>query len=455
MNISPPVDQKLITNKIKSFFKISSTKKSDFLFYIPPENDNYYQIGIVGIDMLYNISNATPKHAINIVHIHSCHSGAAHNYLNYVTGNLILCTYSKEDKITSEGISQKLYENRFQTQNLVDFISNNFHLLAAVNFKISYKLGNKVYSFALDSSKIANTNTVEVLVLFLDNEYNEFIKLYSILSNKYNKKFPEIFVDKLSHENKKFTENDLNETVSSVLELEISNNSSLECIENLLKFKNLDIKLSLIVAIKNNNVSVLNLLVNYNSSAIDGDILDRALYEASPKIIDILLKHYSDEINLIPLSFNKEIYKDNNIFESIFKHPNTNLELYIYSIIDKDNPQIAEMALKYYSGDLNFIDIYPIIDKAIYNKDYLSLFESILKHPNAKDLESYRVHYAIYKNNSQLTNIILKYYNIVNEEFYLKPDLEITNFNNNFQLPEKDIESISTVTTGEVTDYLE
>ncbi|HJD67265.1 MAG TPA: hypothetical protein LFV66_02205, partial [Rickettsia endosymbiont of Bembidion lapponicum] len=168
----PAVNQEKFLNKMKSFFRIHNEKKvkSDLMFKGAAGENESMQI------VLWRILLATfskSPEAVNIIHVHACHSGAAQNYLKSVPGNFVLCTYSKENKSTITEFSKILYENRFKTTNLIDFISDNFHLLASVNFKISYKFDKKISSFSLDSDKITNITDSEKLKLFLNKEYNK------------------------------------------------------------------------------------------------------------------------------------------------------------------------------------------------------------------------------------------------------------------------------------------
>lgn len=165
---------------------------------------------ILDIILLNKIQNNTAENQCNIVHIFSCHSGAAQHHLKDINGNIVLCTYSKAGDVSIVQLGQNNYDARIKNDSsLVEYIRDNFHLLAASDFSISYKLDNQIHNFSLSADKIKNMQSIEELPVFLHKEYEKFVKFYKNIHSEYHESYPEIFDLNIEAKPKAVTPTDL------------------------------------------------------------------------------------------------------------------------------------------------------------------------------------------------------------------------------------------------------
>ncbi|QQV75412.1 hypothetical protein H6P87_00968 [Rickettsia tillamookensis] len=243
---------------------------------------------VLDITLLNKIQNNTTENQCNIVHIFSCHSGAAQHHLDYVQGNMVLCTYNKAGDANIMQLAQNNYDARTKNDSsLIEYIRDNFHLLAASNFSISYKLDNQIHNFSLSADKIKNMKSIEELPAFLHKEYEAFVKFYKNIHSEYHESYPEIFNLNIETEPKELAQAELIRVFSRVLTLETYNFNkfSLSKIETMLNQKGLYTDSSISKAIEQGNNELLICLLKYDNTKISFSNLNNAIEKGDLAIL--------------------------------------------------------------------------------------------------------------------------------------------------------------------------
>ncbi|WP_016728285.1 hypothetical protein, partial [Rickettsia sibirica] len=302
--------------KIKSYFMPEPSYLSMSIF------SDEGTTSVLDITLLNKIQNNTIANQCNIVHIFSCHSGAAQHHLDWIQGNMVLCTYNKASDANIIQLAQNNYDAR--TQNdflLIEYIRDHFHLLVASDFSISYKLDDQIYSFSLSANKIKNMKSIAELPAFLHKEYKAFVKFYKNIHAQYHESYPEIFNLNIETKPKELTDDDLIRVFSRALTLETYNFNkfSLSKIETMLNQKGLYTDTSIGNAIEQGNSELLLCLLNYGNTKVSTYNLDKAIEKGDLAILKVVLEHSTTKIELYNL--NKAIEKgDLAILKAVLEH---------------------------------------------------------------------------------------------------------------------------------------
>ncbi|MFV9932589.1 MAG: hypothetical protein AB8V27_04625, partial [Rickettsia slovaca] len=279
--------------KIKSYFMPEPSYLSMSIF------SDEGTTSVLDITMLNKIQNNTIANQCNIVHIFSCHSGAAQHHLDWIQGNMVLCTYNKASDANIVRLAQNNYDAR--TKNdflLIEYIRDHFHLLVASDFSISYKLDDQIYSFSLSANKIKKMKSIAELPAFLHKEYKAFVKFYKNIHAKYHKSYPEIFNLNIETKPKELTYDDLIRVFSRALTLETYNFNklSLSKIETMLNQKGLYTDISIGNAIEQGNSELVMCLLNYGNTKVSNYNLDKAIEKGDLAILKAVLEHSTIKI---------------------------------------------------------------------------------------------------------------------------------------------------------------
>ncbi|HJD54931.1 MAG TPA: hypothetical protein LFW11_06375 [Rickettsia endosymbiont of Proechinophthirus fluctus] len=279
--------------KIKSYFMPEPSYLSISIF------SDEGTTPVLDITLLNKIQNNTTANQCNIVHIFSCHSGAAQHHLDWIQGNMVLCTYNKASDANIMRLAQNNYDAR--TKNdflLIEYIRDYFHLLVASDFSISYKLDDQIYSFSLSANKIKKMKSIAELPVFLHKEYKAFVKFYKNIHAKYHESYPEIFNLNIETKPKELTYDDLIRVFSRALTLETYyfNKFSLSKIETMLNQKGLYTDTSIGNAIEQGNSELLMCLLNYGNTKVSTYNLDKAIEKGDLAILKAVLEHSTIEV---------------------------------------------------------------------------------------------------------------------------------------------------------------
>ncbi|MFV9874832.1 MAG: hypothetical protein AB8U32_06900, partial [Rickettsia conorii subsp. raoultii] len=285
--------------KIKSYFMPEPSYLSMSIFA------DEGTTSVLDITLLNKIQNNTTANQCNIVHIFSCHSGAAQHHLDWIQGNMVLCTYNKASDANIIQLAQNNYDARTKKNDslLIEYIRDNFHLLAASDFSISYKLDDQIYSFSLSANKIKNMKSIAELRAFLHQEYKAFVKFYKNIHSEYHESYPEIFNLNIETQPKELTYADLIRVFSRALTLETYNFNtfSLSKIETMLNQKGLYTDTSIRNAIEQGNSELLICLLNYDNTKVNPYNLDKAIEKGDLAILKAVLEHSTTKIELYNL----------------------------------------------------------------------------------------------------------------------------------------------------------
>ncbi|MFV9919995.1 MAG: hypothetical protein AB8U60_01695 [Rickettsia conorii subsp. raoultii] len=342
--------------KIKSYFMPEPSYLSMSIFA------DEGTTSVLDITLLNKIQNNTTANQCNIVHIFSCHSGAAQHHLDWIQGNMVLCTYNKASDANIIQLAQNNYDARTKKNDslLIEYIRDNFHLLAASDFSISYKLDDQIYSFSLSANKIKNMKSIAELRAFLHQEYKAFVKFYKNIHSEYHESYPEIFNLNIETKPKELTYADLIRVFSRALTLETYNFNtfSLSKIETMLNQKGLYTDTSIRNAIEQGNSELLICLLNYDNTKVNPYNLDKAIEKGDLAILKAVLEHSTTKIELYNL--NKAIEKgDLAILKAVLEHSTTKIELYnLDKAIAKGNLEILDIVLKHSTIEVSSYNIY-------------------------------------------------------------------------------------------------
>ena len=342
--------------KIKSYFMPEPSYLSMSIFA------DEGTTSVLDITLLNKIQNNTTANQCNIVHIFSCHSGAAQHHLDWIQGNMVLCTYNKASDANIIQLAQNNYDARTKKNDslLIEYIRDNFHLLAASDFSISYKLDDQIYSFSLSANKIKNMKSIAELRAFLHKEYKAFVKFYKNIHSEYHESYPEIFNLNIETKPKELTYADLIRVFSRALTLETYNFNtfSLSKIETMLNQKGLYTDTSIRNAIEQGNSELLICLLNYDNTKVNPYNLDKAIEKGDLAILKAVLEHSTTKIELYNL--NKAIEKgDLAILKAVLEHSTTKIESYnLDKAIAKGNLEILDIVLKHSTIEVSSYNIY-------------------------------------------------------------------------------------------------
>ncbi|URW77429.1 hypothetical protein NBT09_05335 [Rickettsia conorii subsp. raoultii] len=387
--------------KIKSYFMPEPSYLSMSIFA------DEGTTSVLDITLLNKIQNNTTANQCNIVHIFSCHSGAAQHHLDWIQGNMVLCTYNKASDANIIQLAQNNYDARTKKNNslLIEYIRDNFHLLAASDFSISYKLDDQIYSFSLSANKIKNMKSIAELRAFLHQEYKAFVKFYKNIHSEYHESYPEIFNLNIETQPKELTYADLIRVFSRALTLETYNFNtfSLSKIETMLNQKGLYTDASIRNAIEQGNSELLICLLNYDNTKVNPYNLDKAIEKGDLAILKAVLEHSTTKIELYNL--NKAIEKgDLAILKAVLEHSTTKIELYnLNKAIEKGDLAILKAVLEHSTTKIELYNL----DKAIEKGD-LAILKAVLEHSTTK-IELYNLDKAIAKGNLEILDIVLKH----------------------------------------------
>ncbi|AFB23877.1 hypothetical protein RPL_05215 [Rickettsia rickettsii str. Colombia] len=361
---------------------------------------------VLDITLLNKIQNNTTANQCNIVHIFSCHSGAAQHHLDWIQGNIVLCTYNKASDANIMRLAQNNYDARTKNNSLlIEYIRDHFHLLVASDFSISYKLDNQIYSFSLSANKIKQMKSIEELPAFLHKEYKAFVKFYENIHAKYHESYPEIFNLNIETKPKELTYDDLIKVFSRALTLETYNFNkfSLSKIETMLNQKGLCTDTSIRHAIEHGNSELLICLLNYGNTKVSTYTLDKAIEKGDLAILKAVLEHSTTKIE--PYTLDKAIEKgDLAILKAVLEHSTTKIESYnLDKAIEEGDLAILKAVLEHSTKK---IEPYTL-DKAIEKGD-LAILKAVLEHSTTK-IESYNLDKAIEEGDLAILKAVLEH----------------------------------------------
>ncbi|KJV62647.1 phage T7 capsid assembly family protein [Rickettsia amblyommatis str. Ac/Pa] len=386
--------------KIKSYFMSEPSYLSMSIF------SDKGTTSVLDITLLNKIQNNTTANQCNIVHIFSCHSGAAQHHLDWVQGNMVLCTYNKASDANIIRLAQNNYDARTKNDSLlIEYVRDNFHLLVASDFSISYKLDDQIYSFSLSANKIKNMKSIVELPAFLHKEYKAFVKFYKNIHSEYHESYPEIFNLNIETKPKELTYADLIRVFSRALTLETYNFNkfSLSKIETMLNQKGLYTDTSIGHAIEQGNSELLICLLNYGNTKINSYNLDKAIEKGDLAILKAVLEHSTTKIELYNL--NKAIEKgDLAILKAVLEHSTTKIELYnLNKAIEKGDLAILKAVLEHSTTKIELYNL----NKAIEKGD-LAILKAVLEHSTTK-IELYNLNKAIEKGDLAILKAVLEH----------------------------------------------
>ncbi|AFB27903.1 hypothetical protein RPJ_05175 [Rickettsia rickettsii str. Hino] len=361
---------------------------------------------VLDITLLNKIQNNTTANQCNIVHIFSCHSGAAQHHLDWIQGNIVLCTYNKASDANIMRLAQNNYDARTKNNSLlIEYIRDHFHLLVASDFSISYKLDNQIYSFSLSANKIKQMKSIEELPAFLHKEYKAFVKFYENIHAKYHESYPEIFNLNIETKPKELTYDDLIKVFSRALTLETYNFNkfSLSKIETMLNQKGLCTDTSIRHAIEHGNSELLICLLNYGNTKVSTYTLDKAIEKGDLAILKAVLEHSTTKIE--PYTLDKAIEKgDLAILKAVLEHSTTKIESYnLDKAIEKGDLAILKAVLEHSTTKIEPYNL----DKAIEEGD-LAILKAVLEHSTTK-IESYNLDKAIEEGDLAILKAVLEH----------------------------------------------
>ncbi|MCX4080028.1 hypothetical protein N7280_05450 [Rickettsia rhipicephali] len=388
--------------KIKSYFMPEPSYLSMSIF------SDEGTTSVLDITLLNKIQNNTTANQCNIVHIFSCHSGAAQHHLDWIQGNMVLCTYNKASDGNIIRLAQSNYDARTKNDSLlIEYIRDNFHLLAASDFSISYKLDEQIYSFSLSANKIKNMKSIAELPAFLHKEYKAFVKFYKNIHSEYHESYPKIFNSNIETKPKELTYADLIRVFSRALTLETYNFNkfSLSKIETMLNQKGLYTDTSIGHAIEQGNSELLICLLNYGNTKVNSYNLNRAIEKGDLAILKAVLEHSTTKIELYNL--NRAIEKgDLAILKAVLEHSTTKIELYnLNRAIEKGDLAILKAVLEHSTTKIELYNLNRVIEKGD-----LAILKAILEHPTI-EVSSYNIYTAEETHNLDVIELVKKYYN--------------------------------------------
>ncbi|ABV73291.1 30S ribosomal protein S21 [Rickettsia canadensis str. McKiel] len=392
--------------EIKSFLK----KDYSFLYITGLSAEDGTKISILDITLLNNIQNGIHADQCNIVHIYSCYSGAAQHHLNCIHGNIVLCTYNKASDVNVILLAQSNYDARIKNDSsLIEYIRDNFHLLAASDFSISYKLDDQIYNFSLSADEIKKMKSIEELPAFLHKKYDAFVKFYTKIYAEYHESYPEIFNLKIEPEPKALTQADLIRVFNRVVVLEVYNfnKSSLSNIKTMLNQEGLNINICIDRAIRQGNCELLICLLNYyNTKEVEPYILDKAIERGDINILKAILEHSTTKIGSYTL--NQVIERgDVNILKAILEHSTTKIESYtLNQVIERGDVNILKAILEHSTTQMDFYTLAQVIKKGDVN-----ILKVVLEH-NTKEVEFcslFLIYQAIERGDVNILKAILEH----------------------------------------------
>ncbi|BAK96901.1 hypothetical protein [Rickettsia japonica] len=388
-----------LVGRIKSYFMPEPSYLSMRIF------SDEGTTSVLDITLLNKIQNNTTANQCNIVHIFSCHSGAAQHHLDWIQGNMVLCTYNKASDANIVLLAQNNYDARTKNDSLFEYIREHFHLLVASDFSISYKLDDQIYSFSLSANKIKQMKSIKELPAFLHKEYKAFVKFYKNIHEKYHESYPEIFNLNIETKPKELTYDDLIRVFNSALTLEVCNFNkfSLSKIETMLNQKGLCTDTSIANAIEKGNSKLLICLLNYGDTKVSTYNLNKAIEKGDLAILKAVLEHSTT--NIESYNLNKAIEKgDLAILKAVLEHSTTNIESYnLNKAIEKGDLAILKAVLEHSTIEVDSYNIYEAIEKGD-----LAILKAVLEH-STTNIESYNLNKAIEKGDLAILKAVLEH----------------------------------------------
>ncbi|ALN41077.1 hypothetical protein ASQ44_02530 [Rickettsia rhipicephali] len=386
--------------KIKSYFMPKPSYLSMSIF------SDEGTTSVLDITLLNKIQNNTTANQCNIVHIFSCHSGAAQHHLDWIQGNVVLCTYNKASDGNIIRLAQSNYDARTKNDSsLIEYIRDNFHLLAASDFSISYKLDEQIYSFSLSANKIKNMKSIEELSAFLHKEYKAFVKFYKNIHSKYHESYPKIFNSNIETKPKELKYADLIRVFSRALTLETYNFNkfSLSKIETMLNQKGLYTDTSIGHAIEQGNSELLICLLNYGNTKVNSYNINQAIEKGDLAILKAVLEHSTTKIELY--NINQAIEKgDLATLKAVLEHSTTKIESNnINQAIEKGDLATLKAVLEHSTTKIESNNINQAIEKGD-----LATLKAVLEHSTTK-IESNNINQAIEKGDLATLKAVLEH----------------------------------------------
>ncbi|HJD55936.1 MAG TPA: hypothetical protein LFW21_04805 [Rickettsia endosymbiont of Pyrocoelia pectoralis] len=316
--------------------------------------------------ILSKIINNTEDNIPNIVHIFSCFSGAAHNYLKSVEGNIVLCTYASQENVSRGMVAQATFQNYNTATNLIDFIVKNLLFLTGSSFAVTYKSGNAIYPLKFDIKDIENINNPTDITKFMQAQYKKITEFQHFDQN-HSKIFPEYNLPEI----REYNNEDLKLFWNQILTSGHINKLDIPQIQNLLKIDDLRIAPALLKIIEQQNTEILDLLLSYKYTKIFGFHFTAAVNSGNLKIIEM-------------------------VFNKMDKPSNIDLG----TAIDSNDPQIVKMVI-------NKIDKTDSIRlKAAINSGNSEIVEMVVN--KIDKIDSFDLKTAIATGNSQIIDIVRK-----------------------------------------------
>lgn len=241
-------------------------------------------------NVLTKIAKNTIGNCPNIVHILSCHSGAAQHNLKDVEGNVVLCTYIPATNITRGGINNLLFNKNYNSENLIDFIVKNLPLLTAIGFSISYKLDNNIHTLAFDHKTI-KTMDMNSFSEFLQEQYQKVKEFYKELKEHFSQ---ELLNSELSPDydflEKTYVSDELEEAFSTILNLYHESLSNHEMLTLLNMINKADLKCFFYDLISENGCEIILLAETILNKMKDAPSLyiSHAIKSQAPFVVETL-----------------------------------------------------------------------------------------------------------------------------------------------------------------------
>ncbi len=371
------------------------------------------------------------KKQINVIHLLSCFSENAHHCLDDLPGNIILCTYSEPNQVFFSKDILYSIEEKIDATNLIKYTLDNLHLCAAVGFKISCKIDEKIFQHKINSDGIKLSKNLEELLCFLQKKYESLKIFFDTLQKKFVKNYPEIFSEPLFHGAKIFNEEELSRAVNISLSLETSRkNIDINKINNLLKIgvslnssaltapiraKNYVIveyllkhnvpvsTLHISEAIREKELKVLQMLLQHPSAEVDTLRISEAIREKELKVLQMLLQHPSAEVDTLRIS-EAIREKELKVLQMLLQHPSAEVDtLRISEAIREKELKVLQMLLQHPSAEVDTLHI----SEAIREKE-LKVLQMLLQHPSA-EVDTLRISEAIREKELKVLQMLLQH----------------------------------------------
>jgi len=244
--------------------------------------------------LLSRIIKNTEGSSSNIVHIFSCHSGAAQHYAHKIDGKFILCTYTSAENTMDMPAAPTLFDKYNQSDNLLDFIIKNLTLVSVMGFSVFYKSDDAAYCLAFNPKDIKTMNSAGIKE-FMQAQYKKIAE-FQHFDQKHLKIFPEYKLPNIEE----YTDNEVKDIITNILNFSITD-LTFSQIQDLLKIEGLDIYHALRRVICSKDQEVLELSLRYPNinMKIDNALIGTAIKKADLNTVKRIIKEVTSIGKLI------------------------------------------------------------------------------------------------------------------------------------------------------------